>query len=510
VNERPESGPASEDEEVVLSLDAGAPDLPGDAKVALLNRVRRALREAPDLERLLAGIVETVRAALGGRAERVRVELVEGDRIRASAGHDERADGNAEVPVSATVRSRVLGERRSLLVADAAGAFAGAGSVRRLRIGSLLAVPLLGRDEPLGAVFAYHAGDRAPFSRSDLELATALAGLLAYEVESRRLRESLARENEELRARAAEVDLVAGSDPETLAMLRAAEKAAGSDLSVLLVGESGTGKERLAQSIHRRSARAKGPFVAVDCGAIPRELIESELFGHLRGSFTGASRDRTGRFVEADGGTLFLDEIGNLPLEMQPALLRALESMRVTPVGSDRPREVDIRVIAATNAPLRRLASEGKFRQDLYYRLAVLEIDLPPLRHRIGDLPILVDAFLKAAGARGRRFEPSAIEAMTRYGWPGNLRELRNLVWRAATLADGPSISVGDLPPEIRAPRSDPASPSGVATLEEAERRAIEAALRAAGGNKTRAAALLGIARDTLYRKLHGPDRPGA
>ena len=496
----------SADEEVVLAIDAAAAEVPGDPKVQLLNRVRATLRNAPDLDRLLAGIVETVRGVLSAKPERVRVELLDdrGACVR-SAGFDERGGDASSVPLSATVRARVLGDRQALVVADAAGAFGpAAGSVRRLRIGSLLAVPFVGRDGVLGGVFAYHGGDRAPFSRSDLELATALAGLLAYEVEARRLRDALARDNEDLRLRAAEADIVVGTEPRALAMLRAAEKAAASDLSILLVGESGTGKERLAQAVHARSPRAKGPFVAVDCGALPRDLVESELFGHVRGAFTGATRDRPGRFAEADGGTLFLDEVGNLPPDVQPKLLRALETRKVTPVGGDAPREVDLRVIAATNAPLKQLAAEGKFRPDLYYRLAVLEIDLPPLRDRIADLPLLVDAFLKAAGARARRFDRAAIDAMSRYPWPGNLRELRNVVWRAATLAEGETIAIEDLPAEVRAGQgpATEAAPAAVPTLAEAERRAIAVAMKAADGNKSRAAALLGISRDTLYRKL--------
>ena len=517
----PEASPPPEGsaEEVVFALDAGAVDPRGEPRVQLLNRVAEALRGAPDVDTLLRGIVETVRAALAGRAERVRVELVDerGALVR-HAGHDERAEGSADVPVSATVRSRVLERSESIVVADAAGAFGASGSVRRLRIASLLAVPLLGARGPIGGVFAYHGGDRPVFSRSDLEIVTAVARLLAYEVEARGLRDALARENEELRVRAGEMDLVVGSDPRSIAMLRSAERAAPSGLPVLLVGESGTGKERLAQAIHARSPHAKGPFVAVDCGALPRDLVESELFGHVRGAFTGATRDRPGRFAEASGGTLFLDEVGNLPLEAQPKLLRALETHTVLPVGGDRPREVDLRVVAATNAPLKLLAAEGKFRADLYFRLAVLEIDVPPLRERLADLPLLVDAFLKALGAGARRFERTALEAMLRWPWPGNLRELRNVVWRSATLSQGETIRLEDLPAEMRSgeARTD-ASPAGrpVTTLAEAERAAIAAALDAAGGNKSRAAALLGISRDTLYRRLGGgagpqPRRGGA
>ena len=262
----------SADEEVVLAIDAAAADVPGDPKVQLLNRVRSTLRNAPDLDRLLAGIVETVRGMLSAKPERVRVELLDdrGACVR-SAGFDERGGDAASVPLSATVRTRVLRDRQALVVADAAGAFGpAAGSVKRLRIGSLLAVPFVGRDGVLGGVFAYHGGDRAPFSRSDLEVVTALAGLLAYEVEARRLRDALARDNEDLRLRAAEADIVVGTEPRALAMLRAAEKAAASDLSILLVGESGTGKELVAHAVHARSSRASCSATSAARSRVPR------------------------------------------------------------------------------------------------------------------------------------------------------------------------------------------------------------------------------------------------
>ncbi len=508
-----DGGGTDPSEEIVLALDAASPHPSGDAKVQLLNRVRVALVGAATVDDLLANIVATVLDSLATPPERVRVELVDaaGSAI-ATAGHDGGPVPRADVPTSGTVRRLVLGERRSLLVADARRAFgAEAGSVQRLRIASLLAAPLVGASGVLGGIFAWHGGDRPPFARGDLELVTALAGLLAYEVETRRLREAVARENADLRLRAAGTDLVVGGDPRTRALLRTAEKAARSDLAVLLVGESGTGKERLAHSIHARSARAGGPFVPVDCGALPTDLVESELFGHVRGAFTGATRDRPGRFLEADGGTLFLDEVGNLPLDVQPKLLRAIESLDVTPVGGDRARLVDLRVVAATNVPLRRLVEEGRFRPDLYYRLAVIEIEVPPLRERAADLPLLVDAFLRDVPGRPRRFDREALDALARYPWPGNLRELRNAVYRAAVMAEGDPIGLADLPAEIREAASKGAGPlpaaAPVLSLAEAERRAIEAALAAAGGNKTRAAALLGISRDTLYRRLGEPPR---
>src|SRR5690606_1180242 len=232
------------------------------------------------------------------------------------------------------------------------------------------------------------------------------------------------------------------------------ESIADTRATVLITGESGTGKSMIARAIHRRSGRAKGPFVEVACGALPENLLESELFGHVAGAFTGATTDRMGKFLQADGGTIFLDEIGTASPAMQVKLLRVLQELAFEPVGGTKTHNVDVRVILATNEELAKSVAEGKFRQDLYYRINVINIELPPLRHRMNDIPVLAQRFLEQAKEEVRRqvtgFTEEAIAAMQRYHWPGNVRELENGVERAVLLGKGELIAPSDWPVELR------------------------------------------------------------
>ncbi|TNC16198.1 sigma-54-dependent Fis family transcriptional regulator [Methylobacterium terricola] len=283
--------------------------------------------------------------------------------------------------------------------------------------------------------------------------------------------------------------------------------AADSDATVLLQGETGTGKEIAARALHAHGRRRAGPFVPVNCAAIPAELLESELFGHLRGAFTGAVRDRPGAFREAQDGTLFLDEIGDMPPAMQAKILRALQERVVTPVGG-QPVPVTVRVVAATHRDLPRLVAEGGFRQDLFYRLNVVPIALPPLRERLADILILAEHFLGLSGGAAKRLTSEAAAALMRHPWPGNVRELRNVIERAALLARGPAIGPADLgladgaepPPDLVRPDWPGEDlPGAVARLEEAM---IRRALMENGGNRARAAKRLGIQRQLLYAKI--------
>jgi two-component system response regulator HydG len=286
-----------------------------------------------------------------------------------------------------------------------------------------------------------------------------------------------------------------------------------SDASVLLSGETGTGKELVARSLHEQSPRARGPFVAVSCGAMPGTLLESELFGHVRGAFTDARTPRTGLCRQADGGTLFLDEIGELPLELQPKLLRALQERRIRPVGSDDEIPFDARVMAATNRDLEAAVEEGRFREDLFFRIEVLRIDVPPLRERGTDVleigQHLLERFAERCGKRVLGFSTPVAERFLSYSWPGNVRELQNCVERAVTLTAHEKLVVEDLPERIRAYRSDDVliasrNPSELVSLDVVEQRYIHRVLEATGGNKTLAARILGLDRKTLYRKLGG------
>jgi transcriptional regulator with PAS, ATPase and Fis domain len=292
-------------------------------------------------------------------------------------------------------------------------------------------------------------------------------------------------------------------------MLRAldlARRVAQVDSTVLITGESGVGKERLARFIHDESARTAGPFLAINCAAVPETLLESELFGHARGSFTGASQDRAGLFEAANGGTLLLDEIGDVPPAMQVKLLRVLQEREVRRVGENRIRTINVRVLAATNRDLLADVHGARFRQDLYYRLRVVEIAVPPLRQRREDILPLARQLLAGAAKRlGKKvpaLEPEAANLLLRYPWPGNVREEENALERAVALARSNRIGVDDLPPELGAAPPTVQTADDVRTLAEMEREYIAAALRASGDNRARAAEKLGIGVATLYRKL--------
>jgi DNA-binding NtrC family response regulator len=298
-------------------------------------------------------------------------------------------------------------------------------------------------------------------------------------------------------------------------VLEVVERVARTDATVLVTGETGTGKEVLARLIHGMSPRAGRPLVALNCGAIPEGLVESELFGHARGAFTGAVDKRSGKFTQADGGTIFLDEIGELPLATQVKLLRVLQDREVTPVGSSDSLPVDVRVVAATHRDLETMAGTGQFRQDLFYRLDVVRIDMPALRSRREDIPLLAAHFLNIASARLKRhlaFAPETMDALIRHDWPGNVRELENTVERMAILSPDDVILPVHLPPRVQASGPVPAGvvkpqlPEEGIDLQEAleaiEERLIAEALRRADGNKTLAARLLGLNRTTLIEKL--------
>jgi two-component system, NtrC family, response regulator AtoC len=311
---------------------------------------------------------------------------------------------------------------------------------------------------------------------------------------------------------------VLGESPVMRRVHELLNRIAEADSSVLITGESGTGKEVVAKALHRRGRRSEQPFVAVNCAAMPETLLESELFGHARGAFTDARSAHTGLFVQADGGTLFLDEIGDLPLTLQPKLLRALQERTVRPVGGTEEVPFDVRLIASTNRDLETAVEEGRFREDLFFRINVIHVTLPPLRARGTDVLLLAQHFLAhyaaAAGKRVTGLTPVAAERLLSYTWPGNVRELRNCMERAVALTQYEQLTVDDLPEKIQAYRrshvlvaSD--NPAELVPLEEVERRYIVRVMEAVGGNKTLAAQVLGIGRKTLYRKLeeYGPTK---
>ena len=302
-----------------------------------------------------------------------------------------------------------------------------------------------------------------------------------------------------------------GESPTMSELYRLLERVAESSAPVLITGESGTGKELVAHAIHAAGERAKGPFVAINCAAMPAALLESELFGHEKGAFTDARTAKAGLFVAANGGTILLDEIGEMPLEMQPKLLRALQERCVRPVGSTREVAFDARIIAATNRNIETMVEERAFREDLYFRINVLQVEIPPLRSRGGDVLVLARHFLDRIAGRVQKrivgFSPEAAQKLIAYTWPGNVRELENCIERAVALASFDHIAVGDLPEKVRAFRSSQLvlsseDPTTLTTLDELERRYVARVLESVAGNKAAAARILGIERKTLYRML--------
>ncbi len=319
-------------------------------------------------------------------------------------------------------------------------------------------------------------------------------------------------ENRELRRqvdKAYGMEGLVGRSPGMVRLFDILWQIAPTEATVLIRGESGTGKELVARAIHNLSPRREGPFVALNCGGMNEGIIESELFGHVKGAFTGAYADRKGKFEYADGGTLFLDEVGEMPLGTQVKFLRVLEERKVTRLGSNQAREVDVRVVAATNAALEEKVEKGEFRRDLYYRIKVVEVVLPPLREKPEDIPLLVDHFIRHfAQVHDRNvqgIEKEALHALMAHSWPGNVRELKNTLETMVVTSKGPLLGLDDLPPGIRkedSPSRNPLQDLAGMTLYEVEREMIRAALARHGGNRAKAAASLGIGERTLYRKI--------
>lgn len=337
--------------------------------------------------------------------------------------------------------------------------------------------------------------------------------LLKQKIES--VFETITKDNSQTRklprektARREKVNIVFGQSSLSTKMYSYVELVAPTQISVMIVGESGTGKEHVAKMIHHLSTRAKGPFVAVDCGSLSMELAPSELFGHKKGSFTSAIEDKTGFFLEASGGTLFLDEVGNLPAGVQMQMLRSLQEKKIRPVGTSSDIEVDVRIIAATNEDLEKAIAEGRFREDLYHRLNEFMITIPPLRSCMEDISLYADHFREEANRELERsvssVSPEALAVLERYSWPGNLRELRNVIRRAVLFSVDESITTDSLPvlTEKSVSREQEIEISLVVEPEE-EREKIIRALKRVKGNKTKAAHLLQIDRKTLYNKIH-------
>jgi DNA-binding NtrC family response regulator len=481
-------------------LVSGAPGEPTsevDRRLGHLLALTELTVTVGGLEALFEGVARVVRRAL--RADRVVPLIEEADgRLRPYLPAEGRfGDGveSCKLKGGLVPKCRTDGVAACWLAADEAL--------------SAAAAPIrLGRRN-LGVLYCERSAPSPSFSQPDLTYLFAVAMQTGLGIENVRARERMARQARSLSRRLGErYDMIGDSEP-MRAVYRFIRKVAPTNAGVLVCGESGTGKEMVARALHRHSRRGDGPLEIVNCAAVPPALLESQLFGHVRGAFTGAEADRPGCFELADGGTLFLDEVVDLAVGCQAKLLRALEEGSVRRVGETRQRQVDVRVIAATNRDPQRAMAEGRLREDLFYRLDRLRVVVPPLRERVEDIPLLAQHFLAEFRTSLRRsaeaISAEALEVFAAYGWPGNVRELRNVVERMVLLGEGPALGLEHVPADlIEAVRRGPRD--RVEPLSVVERRHIRHALEACDGNKSRAAELLGIDRSTLYARLRRYD----
>ncbi|GAB4204440.1 MAG: hypothetical protein OHK0013_19400 [Sandaracinaceae bacterium] len=416
--------------------------------------------------------------------------------------------------LSDSILRRVIETRQPLIVSDALSdtLFGRSESVMNLQLASVMCAPLLARGELLGVIYLGNDDVRGLFTEATLDVLTVFAAQASLLLQNAMLLDQLRTDRDQLEEQLHEKtfgDLV-GTSPSLVEVFSKVKKVATTDISVLITGETGTGKELIAREVHRRSARKDGPFVVVNCGAIPENLMESELFGHVRGAFTGAIATRTGKFQQANGGTLFLDEVGEMPVALQVKLLRALQERVVNKVGDAKPERVDIRVIAATNRNLEEEIKKGTFREDLYYRLNVVNLHLPPLRAR-GDDVILLAKFLLSKYAQElnpkvKGFTPNALIAIRKYEWPGNVRQLENRIKKAIVLCDKTLVGPEDL--DLFAETLAPIMTLSQAR-EEFQRRYILEVLERNNGNRTKTARDLGVDPRTIFRYLERePDAP--
>src|ERR1700733_9878438 len=495
---------------------------PPTKHLSLLYQVSRALLKEGEYGELLSGLLDTLIEGLG--ADRGFVVVREGGEFRATAARNFRSEAlsRVEEAVSRSIARTVMESGRAVLIGDASMTepYSRQPSIQQLSLRSVLCAPLVASDEAFALIYLENREVTNCFTEEHRDLLDEVCALAAP-----RLRAAVAMSQAQRRAAALELvhsqsDGILTSDPGMARLLQTVHQIATTDLPVLIEGETGTGKELIARAVYRHSARVKGPFIALNCAAIPATLIGSELFGFVQGAFTGANRDRVGFIGAAHRGTLFLDEIGDLPLDLQPHLLRVLQSGEFARLGNSRTEQVDVRFIAATNRDLESEVKAGRFRADLFFRLSAVTLRLPPLRERPHDTRLLAEHFVRAAAARyGRpvpRLTEPCLSALTAYSFPGNVRELESEMSRLAILAS-PDLPCG---PELLNERlrnrgnSQSAALSqttsfALMSLQEMEKRLIWRVLEHTEGNRTRAAEILGISREGLRTKLQRLEIPG-
>ncbi|MFP2912418.1 sigma 54-interacting transcriptional regulator, partial [Pyxidicoccus sp. 3LFB2] len=485
------------------------PGVPGRELVLLrrLTAFSERLLGLYDVERILEGLMDE--AIEVTRADKGFLILMEnGDpRVKVARNVARENIEDAVEKLSDSIIAKVVKDQKPLIVADAVDApeFKASESVVNLRVHSVMCVPLMHKGDLFGVI--YVGNDRLVnrFEPKSADMLTIFAAQASLVLQNAMLVNDLKLDNTELRRKLEDQrygDIV-GACQGMRDVYKRIDKIAPTDISVLITGETGTGKELIAREIHRRSPRLKGPFITINCGAIPENLLESELFGHVKGAFTGAVATKAGKFQAAIGGTLFLDEIGEMPLQLQVKLLRALQEKIVYKVGDNRGEPVDIRVVAATNKILEDEVKRNAFREDLYYRLNVVTLKLPPLRERGEDVVVLGKFFLskysREFNSKARGFTPSATVSMRKYGWPGNIRELENRLKKAVVLADKPLLGPDDL--DLKPENLEPIMPL-LQAKEEFQKRYINEVLARNNGNRTKTAKDLGVDPRTIFRHL--------
>jgi len=465
------------------------------------------LMHTRDLTELLDALMDAV--ILITNADKGFLILLEGETLDVKVARNLNRENIADAvtQLSDSIIAKVVRSRKPVIVSDAMSddEFAGAKSVMHLKVSSVICVPLLDRGRLLGIIYVGNDSIRDLFQETTLRVLTVFASQAALIVANALHMNELKHDNRRLNERLEQYRFgeIVGTSPPMQQVFRKVEKIAPTDISVLITGETGTGKELIAREIHNRSPRAGKPFVTINCGAIPENLLESELFGHVKGAFTGAVANKQGKFQAADGGTLFLDEIGEMPIELQVKLLRAIQEKVVYRVGDTRPETVDIRILAATNRDLEKEIAGGRFREDLYYRLNVVNLELPPLRVR-GDDVLVIARYLLARysreyDAKVKGLSPNAAVSIRKHAWPGNIRELENRIKKAIVLCESTVIGpddlglTGDVLPQILTLAD---------AKEKFQREYINEVLALNNGNRTKTARDLGVDPRTVFRHL--------
>lgn len=472
-----------------------------------IYRFSRELLHGNSIQQLLESLLDQVIELT--HAERGFLIFLEGDKPQVAIGRNiqgENLTDSTEL-FSDSIVSQVVKEQRAVIVNDALSdeKFKAAVSVVQLQLSSVMCVPLRDRGKLLGVLYVGNSRISSLFDQTSLEVLTVFAAQASLLLQNALLVNELELDNQKLLARIEDMRSsgIIGSCNGITAILNKVKKVATTDVSVLVTGETGTGKELIAREMHRCSNRIHGPFVTINCGAIPENLLESELFGHVKGAFTGAVANKQGKFQAADKGTLFLDEIGEMPLNLQVKLLRSLEEKKITPVGDTQSRSVDIRIVAATNRNLEVEVKEGRFREDLYYRLNVISFHLPPLRERGEDINLLARYFLQRFAQEYNRpikgFTASASMTLRKHKWPGNIRELENRIRKAVILSEGSFLDTSDL--EIQDTQLPPILPLAEAK-EQFQADYIREVLERNNGNRTQTARDLGVDPRTIFRYL--------